>query len=210
MAASRTPLWFRSGWDVRIGVGPEGEESEALAGATRWRAEIWSRLSSSLVLGGFSHDSGSGLAEVLAGRCLFRNLCWTAFHFAFQFISLPLCFIGFCTLLCHVHHIWMVEDRVTTLTRSSRPSQEERILAACSGDVVLLPRASEGPHSVQRVLQSISFVNVVSGYMEKFSCTGYDRLFRVGQACSENLFVPFEDGSPVQNFPVLMNRKLKT
>jgi hypothetical protein len=32
-------------------------------------------------------------------------LCWMAFQFAFQFISLPLCFIGFCTLRCHVHSL---------------------------------------------------------------------------------------------------------
>ena len=46
---------------------------------------------------GLSDDPGSGLAEVLGGRCLLRYLRWTALQFAFQVISLPLCFIGFCT-----------------------------------------------------------------------------------------------------------------
>ena len=53
----------------------------------------------------FSHDPGSGLAKVFAGRFLLRYLCWMAFQFAFQFISLPLCFIDSCTLRCHVHSL---------------------------------------------------------------------------------------------------------
>ena len=42
-------------------------------------------------------------AEVLGRRGLLRYLCRTAFRLPFQFISLPLCFIGFCTLRCHTY-----------------------------------------------------------------------------------------------------------
>ena len=52
---------------------------------------------------GLSDDPGNGLAGVLGGRCLFRYLYWATFQFAFQFISLPLCFIGFCTFRCHTY-----------------------------------------------------------------------------------------------------------
>jgi len=52
---------------------------------------------------GLSDGHGSGLAEVLGRRCLLRYWCRTAFRLAFQFISLPLCFIGFCTLRCHTY-----------------------------------------------------------------------------------------------------------
>jgi hypothetical protein len=52
---------------------------------------------------GLSDGPGGGLAEVLGRRWLLRYLCRTAFRLAFQRISLPLCFIGFCTLRCHTY-----------------------------------------------------------------------------------------------------------
>jgi hypothetical protein len=90
-------------------------------------AKILARRSSGLILGGFAHDRGGGLAEVLACRCLllFPYFGWRAFHFAFQFIRLPLRFIGFGTLLCHAHHPGIVDDLATTTTFPNTLGQEE-------------------------------------------------------------------------------------
>ncbi len=51
----------------------------------------------SLLVGSFSRDPGSGLAEVLALRC-FLLRCWMA-SFLFELVGLPLCFVGFCSFL---------------------------------------------------------------------------------------------------------------
>jgi hypothetical protein len=54
-----------------------------------------------LVLCRFSHDPGSGLAEVLAGLALFGRLRWAGVCSHFQLIGLALCFVGFCTFRPH-------------------------------------------------------------------------------------------------------------
>ena len=55
-----------------------------------------------LLFGSFSHDPGSGLAEVLPGFGLLRRLLWVGVCSLFQLIGLALYFIGFCTLVRHV------------------------------------------------------------------------------------------------------------
>jgi hypothetical protein len=47
----------------------------------------------------FSHDPGSGWAEVLAGRALLRSLLWPRFGSLFNSIGLSQRFVGFCSLL---------------------------------------------------------------------------------------------------------------
>jgi hypothetical protein len=53
---------------------------------------------SSLLLGSFFHYPNSGLAEILA--CFFPLVLWGPVgRFLFELISLPLCFVGFCSFL---------------------------------------------------------------------------------------------------------------
>jgi hypothetical protein len=47
----------------------------------------------------FSHDPGSGLAEVLAVLGLLRSLLWPRFGSLFNLIGLSQRFVGFCSLL---------------------------------------------------------------------------------------------------------------